>query len=142
MKKQVRYVLKSFVPAAALLICGALLLGMGGQAGDNFPVPDIDFHATVIDERNITTECTNVSWEGEVFFKATRGEATVTIPFEKVHSIKRLTKNGGGTIDFRVTLKDGGDVTVTFDEESRFFGSTDFGTYRITAKNIREAVFN
>ena len=127
---------------AALCLCWVLLLGMGAGAGKDFPTPDMDFHATLTDERGITTACTNVSWEGEVFFKAKRGEAVITIPFEKVASIKRIAGNGGGTIDFRISLKNGKDVAVTFDEESRFFGKTNFGTYKITAKNIQRAVFD
>jgi hypothetical protein len=136
------YTLRNFVAITTLLVCWVLLLGMGGTTGEDFPTPDMDFHATVTDERGITTSCTGVSWEGEVFFKAKRGEATVTIPFEKVRSIKRIARNGDGTVDFRISLKDGKDVAVTFNEESRFFGKTNFGTYKITAKNIQRAVFD
>ena len=142
MNKHAAFSLKSFISVALLLVCWTLLSGMGSKVGTDFPVPDIDFHAQVTDERGITTACTSISWEGEIFFKATRGDAVVTIPFEKVRSIKRIARNGDKTIDFRISLKDGGDVAVTFDEESRFFGKTEFGTYRITSKNIKEAVFN
>ena len=136
------YIARNLAAVTALCVCWVLLSGMGADAGKDFPTPDMDFHATLTDERGITTACTGVSWEGKVFFKAKRGEATVTIPFKKVRSIERIAKNGEGTIDFRISLKDGKDVAVTFDEESRFFGKTDFGTYKITAKNIQRAVFD
>lgn len=142
MRKCPLSLIRNLTATTAIILCWTLLLGMGGNAGKDFPVPDIDFHATVTDERGITTACTGVSWEGEVFFKAKRGEAVVTIPFEKVASIKRIALNGTTTIDFKVTLRSNKEVIVSFDKDSRFYGKTDFGTFKIAAKNIREASFD
>ena len=66
----------------------------------------------------------------------------VTISFEKV---KKVTSVGSGTEnrkDFQVTLRNGDVVAVSFDVDERFFGATNFGTYRIKAKNLKEIIFD
>jgi hypothetical protein len=118
-----------------------MVSGMGAKPGTEIPVPEVDFRATVIDDQDISTRCTNVSWEGETFFRAMRGKGIVTISFEKVNKAARVAETGKGKIDFQITLRDGQVVAVTFDAEARFFGTTGFGTYRISAKNIKEIIF-
>jgi len=127
--------------AAAALIFWVLLVGMGQAPGPEVPVPDINFKATIRDDQDITTKVTNASWGGNVYFMGTRGKGTVTIAFEKV---KKAVAVGTGTadrMDFQITLKNGDVVAVSFDNEDRFYGTTNFGTYRIVAKNIKEITF-
>lgn len=115
--------------------------GMGGKPGSEIPLPEIDFKATVRDDQDINTKVNHASWEGNIFFTGTRGKGTVTISFEKV---KKVTATGSGThnkSDFQITLKNGDVVAVTFDNDARFLGATNFGTYRVLAKNIKEIVF-
>lgn len=128
-------------PALVLLIW-PLVVGMGGRPGPEVPVPDRDFTATVIDDQDISTALTQVSWEGETFFKADRGTGIVTVSFEKVRKIVRIGEPANSTVDFKIVLKDGQEVVVTFDGDVRLFGNTSYGTYRIYAKNISELVFD
>lgn len=117
------------------------LAGMAKQPGPDVPVPDVDFKATVRDDQDISTKLTHASWDGNTFFTGTRGKGTVTIAFEKV---KKITSTGAGTAtknDFQITLKSGDVVAVSFDHDSRFMGSTSFGSFRILVKNIREITF-
>lgn len=127
--------------AVVFLALWPLLLGMGGKPGTQIPVPELEFNATVIDDLDISTNCTKVSWEGETFFKATRGKGTVTISFERVSKVTRVGEAKDGKMDFQVTLRDGQTVAVTLNSEERFFGTTSFGTYRILARHIKEIVF-
>ncbi len=130
-----------------LLICFTTVLAwvfltaMGTRPGTEVPVPEVNFKATVIDDQDISTKCENVSWEGRTYFTGMRGKGVVTIPFEKVKKITVVGERGDGRVDFQVMLRNGDIVAVTFDDEERFFGTTDFGTYRILAKNIKEIIF-
>ena len=42
---------------------------------------------------------------------------------------------------YKAKNKNGEVVAVTFDGESRFYGTTEFGTYKIAAMNIKEIIF-
>jgi hypothetical protein len=127
--------------AVFLALVWPAVMGMGGKPGTEIPVPDIDFSATVADDQDITTRCTKVSWEGETYFKAMRGKGVITISFEKVKKVVRVGSAGEGKTDFQVTLRDGQVVAVSLYSDERFFGTTSFGSYRITARNIKEIVF-
>lgn len=133
--------MKRLLPAVFLVLAWTLLSGMGVRPGMEVPVPDMDFRATVIDDQDIATKCEKVSWEGETFFRASRGKAVITIAFEKVAKVARVGEARDGKADFQITLRDGHVVAVTFDADERFLGTTEFGTYRIAAKFIKEIVF-
>ena len=123
------------------IVLWVIFSGMAGTPATDVPVPAVNFRATVIDDQDIATKCANVSWEGKTFFRAERGRGVITIPFEKVKKVTRVADAGGGGVDAQVVLKSGETVAVTFDGEARFFGQTTFGTYRISAKNIKEIFF-
>lgn len=132
---------KTFLRILPLLLLWVFAAGMGPQPGPEVPLPDIDFKATVRDDQDITTKVNHASWDGNVFFIGSRGKGSVTISFEK---IKKVVSVGSGTAnkkDFQITLKSGEVVAVSFDDEAKFTGTTNFGTYRVYAKNIKEIDF-
>jgi hypothetical protein len=129
------------VPLIFLLLVLPVVSGMSGKPATEIPVPDVEFSATVIDDQDIATKCTSVSWEGETFFKAMRGKGILTIAFEKVKKVVQIGVVRNGKTDFQITLRDGLVVAVTLDGEDRFFGTTSYGTYRIKGENIKEIVF-
>ncbi len=118
------------------------LVGMGISPEGEVPVPESSFSAMVTDDQGVITRCENISWEGEVYFKGRRGRAIITVPFEKVKKVVFVTRSEEGTVDFRIILKSGEAVAITFNEDERLFGTTSFGTYRIFAKNIKEILFD
>ena len=118
-----------------------LLVGMGQAPGPEVPIPEINFTATVIDDQDITTKLSNASWRGNIYFMGTRGKGTVTIAFEKVKKVAAVGTGNGDRVDFQITLKNGDVVAVSFDSSDTFLGSTNFGTYRVVAKNIKEITF-
>ena len=125
-----------------LLLAGwVVFAGMGKTPESEIPKPDIDFSATVIDDQGISTKCSFVSWEGQLFCVGFRGKGSVSIPFEKVKKVVFIGESGSGKKDTQITLRNGDVVAVTFDDESRFYGTTTFGTYKITAKNVKEIIF-
>ncbi|MBI5681731.1 MAG: hypothetical protein HZC45_00915 [Deltaproteobacteria bacterium] len=117
------------------------LTGMGQVPQNEVPKPEIRFNATVIDDQGISTKCQDVSWDGKVYFIGTRGKGTISIPFEKIKKIVFIGESRGGKKDAQVTLRSGEVVAVSFDDENRFYGTTNFGNYRISARNIREIIF-
>ncbi|MFQ5735713.1 MAG: hypothetical protein ACE5GY_02495 [Thermodesulfobacteriota bacterium] len=128
--------------AVAAVLFWALLVGMGKPPGPEVPVPDINFTATVRDDQDITTKVSNTSWGGNIYFTGLRGKGTVTISFEKVKKVTAVGTGKGNRSDFQITLKNGDVVAVSFDNEDTFLGTTNFGTYRILAKNLKEIIFH
>ena len=126
--------------ALVLVVLWFMLTAMGTGEG-MVPVPETSFTALVVDDQGISTRCENISWEGEVFFKGRRGRALITIPFEKVKKVSFVAESAEGMVDFRVMLRTGETVAITFNEDARLFGTTSFGTYKIFAKNIKEIIF-
>ena len=124
-----------------VLFVWAILVGMGKAPGPDVPMPEIDFKATVRDDQDIATKVAHSSWEGNTYFTGTRGKGTVTISFEKVKKVTSMGTGNANKSDFQITLKNGEVVAVTFDNDAKFLGTTNFGTYRIVAKNIREITF-
>ena len=123
------------------LIVTALLMGMAQGPGTNVPTPEIDFKVTVRDDQEIETKVNNASWDGRIFFSGTRGKGTVTISFENVRKVSSVGTFSGHKKDFQITLRNGDMLAVSFDDDSMFTGKTNFGTYRIMSKNIKDIIF-
>ncbi|MBI5598749.1 MAG: hypothetical protein HY890_03315 [Deltaproteobacteria bacterium] len=132
---------KKILPVFFVLLSWVVLAGMGATSDIDVPQPDKNFTATVIDDQDVSTRCTNVSWEGKTFFKAQRGKGFISIPFEKVKKAVFVSSAGSGQVNLQVVLKSGEVLAVNFSEDMRFLGKTDFGNYMIFAKNIKEIVF-
>ena len=133
--------LKKLFPAAALLIAFFFLTAMGVNPEGEIPVPEVNYSVTIKDHQDITTKCGNVTWNGRTNFSAKRGDGTVSIPFEKVKEVSFVGSRARGKIDAQVMLKDGEVVAITFSSEARLYGASSFGTYSISAKDIKELKF-
>ena len=74
-----RYVFAIVVVGLAVVSAG--MGGLGGQDSTKIPEPAQDFSATVVDQRDIASDITRMSVEGQTFLVGKSGEATVSIPF-------------------------------------------------------------
>ncbi len=101
----------------------------------------VEYRATIRDDQEISTKVSMAQWDGDEFFTGSRGRGTVTISFAKVKKAVFMGSAGQNKTDFQVTLKNGDVIAVTFDNDARFMGKTNYGTYRILARNIKEIVF-
>jgi len=130
-------------PLTALLSIIALvvMLGMAKAPGPEVPIPDINYHATVKDAQGIATRLEQTSWEGVTYFSGTRGKGSVTIAFGKIKKIAAAGTAAQGKKDFQVTLRSGDVVAVTLEGESTVMGTTSFGTFRITIRDVGEIIF-
>lgn len=130
--------------ATYILLAIFLFLGVTGMAqrpSHEVPVPDRNFVVSVTDDQGITTRCTLVTWDSALYLLGTRGKGIVTIPFEKVSKAVFAGERAKDRIDFQITLKNAEVVAVSLDAESLLQGTTDFGSYRIKARNIKEIRF-
>lgn len=133
---------KSILLILPLLALWILTAGMGARPSADVPMPEVDFRATVKDDQDISTKVHHATWDGDTFLSGTRGKGSVTISFEKIKKAAVVAgSTANGKVDFQITLRSGEVVAVTFSDTANFTGTTNFGTYKIIAKNIKEILF-
>jgi hypothetical protein len=131
---------------AALIVLGSFLwlMGMGGMEGtpatSKVPTPERNFNARVVDRLDVQTALSQFSHDGKVFLTAKRGDATITIPFEKIAQIQ-FQGEGGKELQAKVLLKDQKGFDISLDKRSKFFGQAEFGTFQIEAKDLKSISF-
>jgi hypothetical protein len=125
------------------------LMGLGGGtesgSGSNIPLPQENFTATVADRSGQSLEARRFNWEGKVQFRAQLGNATVSLPFSKIKSVKIAGGEGDkgnvALIKAAVTLRSGDTVEVLLDRGSKCYGETKFGNYEIFLKDVASIEF-
>jgi len=134
---------KYFAPVA-IFSSLLFLMGMGGLGGpgpvEKIPVPTKNFNARVIDHQGVQTSLSQVSFEGNVFLVGKRGDATVTIPFEKISRVEIKGLEGNGVVVV-ANLRNQEKVEVKVDKNSKFYGKADFGTFQIESKDLKSISF-
>ena len=111
--------------AYTLVIIGVAFLALGmGSLGEEeptkIPEPNDDFSATVIDQRDISSDITLFSLDGQTFLSGKHGGATVSIPFKNIREIAFYAKDGD--LFAVVTLREGPQVELTVDKDRVFYG--------------------
>ncbi|MBI4081407.1 MAG: hypothetical protein HY423_02225 [Candidatus Lambdaproteobacteria bacterium] len=135
------------VVAAALVLAAAvwsLGLGDSGSGAKTIPIPEKNYTATVTDLKGNIIEAERFSWDGHVYFKAQYGNATITLPFTKVKSLKVLADAKTALPEqvlARVTLQVGETIDVAMDRTSKAYGDTRYGSYEIFLKDLSEITF-
>ena len=131
-----------------IVIAAAWSLGLGDGGGGSdagIPIPKRNYTVKVTDAKGQSVEAKRFTWEGNVHFRAQLGNATITLPFQKLKSMKvrRGKKSGNpGMMAATVALKTGETVEVSLESTSKCYGETRFGNYEIFFKDIGEIVFN
>lgn len=70
----------------------SLGLGDGGGGSDaGILIPQRTYTVQVTDTKGQAMEATRFTWEGKVYFRGQLGNATVTLLFQKLKSLKVLT---------------------------------------------------
>ena len=120
------------------------LMGMGGLGGpgsvEKIPVPAKNFNARVIDHQGVQTSLSQVSFEGNVFLVGKRGDAVVTIPFEKISQVEIKGPEGKEVVAVAI-LRNQEKVEVNIDKNSKLYGKADFGTFQIESKDLKSISF-
>jgi hypothetical protein len=137
-----RWLGRGLVLAMALWLMG---LGGGTEGGSssNIPIPQQNYTVTVVDRSGQSLEAKRFTWEGKVEFRGQIGNATVSLPFNKVRSVKVGPSNGdkSGAIKATMTLRSGESVEVALDRTSKCYGESKFGNYEIFFKDVASIEF-
>ena len=130
--------------SSVVLVSILLLMGMGGMGGPaevgKVPTPEKNFNVRVTDREGVQTTLSQFSQEGKVSLIGKRGDATVTIPFEKVSQIQFETL-GGKDVQAKVSLRGQEAANVNVEKMAKFYGKADFGTFEIAAKDLKSINF-
>ncbi|MDH4227229.1 MAG: hypothetical protein OEV59_05700 [Deltaproteobacteria bacterium] len=135
-------IIKTLAACVVSLSAVVLLTAMSRVTDDTIPLPEMNFTGSVIDETDVSTSCTSMSFEGETFFKGFRGSGVVYVPFEKIKKVVRVGRPGKNSTEFRILLKSGETIAVSLNNDSRLYGVASFGTFKILASNIKEINFD
>jgi hypothetical protein len=136
--------MKTILAPVMVLASFLLLMGMGGTGGPaevgKIPIPEKNFNVRVTDRAGVQTSLSQFSQEGKVFLVGKRGDATVTIPFEKISQIQFETLEGN-EVQAKMSLRGAETAEVKLEKPAKFYGKTDFGTFEIAAKNLKSITF-
>jgi hypothetical protein len=136
--------MQRILPPIILLATFFLLMGMGGMGGPGeigkIPTPEKNFNVRVSDREGVQTSLSQFSQEGKVFLFGKRGEATVTVPFEKITQIQFETLEGND-VQAKMSLRGAETAEVKLEKSAKFYGKTDVGTFEIAAKNLKSISF-
>jgi len=113
-------------------------MGTGGMQTHKIPTPAVNFSATITDSQGVTTKVTQISFDGKVYLTGYRGNATVTVPFEKISSVKVGKLAEDKKVAAFVTLKEGGTLNIMVEGKLPCYGSADFGNVQIEFKDIKK----
>ena len=131
----------------ALAPLALLLMGLGNGSDANrstIPLPERNYSVTVTDSKGRTIEADRFTWDGKVYFKATFGSASITLPFEKLSALNMQPQAETGSpnlIAASAVLKSGETVAVALDRTSKCYGTTRFGDYEIFIKDVGSIKF-
>ena len=118
----------------ALLPLAAGLMGLGG--GDDakeaaIPIPSKSYSVTLTDSQSNKLAGERATWEGKVYFRAKFGNATVSVPFEKLKSIQIAKGAAPDRVKVRAQMRSGESLDLTADSTTKFYADTQFGAYEI-----------
>ena len=129
---------------AIVIVCLAFFsAGMGGlgeQDPTKIPEPLHDFSATVVDQRDIASDITLMSLDGQTFLIGKRGGATVSIPFENIEAIE--FSMSGKDVYAAVTMKGQPRVELKMEKDRVVYGQLSYGNFAIKVEYIRKIIIH
>ena len=129
-----RYVFAIVIVGLALFSVG--MGGLGEQDPTKIPEPAQDFSATVVDQREISSDITLMSLEGQTFLVGKRGGAMVSIPFENIEVIE--FSMSGKDIYAAVAMKGQPQVELQMEKDHVLYGQLSYGNFAIKLEYIRK----
>jgi len=133
-----RYVFAIVIVGLALFCAG--MGGLGEQDPTKIPEPTQDFSATVVDQRDIASDITRMSLEGQTFLVGKRGGATVSIPFENIEVIE--FSMSGNDVYAAVSMKGQPQVELTMEKDRVLYGQLSYGNFAIKIEYIRKIIIH
>ncbi len=119
------------------------LTAMGGGRSGSFeraPRVDKNFAVVITDNSGNKIEGEKFSWEGRLHFSGYMGMAEVVVPFDKIKEAVFGEKKER-KVKVTIRLKDGSETAFDMDADSRCYGEAGFGSFMLTAHEIRTVAF-
>jgi hypothetical protein len=119
------------------------LTAMGGGRSGSFeraPRVDKNYAVVVIDNSGNKIEGEKFSWEGRLHFSGYMGMAEVVVPFDKIKEASFGEKKER-KVKVTIRLRDGSETTFDMDADSRCYGESGFGSFMLTAHEIKTIAF-
>jgi hypothetical protein len=125
-----------------IVIFSGFLTGMG-STGESAPVavpePETDYTVVLVDQSDVSMDLEKFSCDGQVFISGKRGNAHISIPFQKISSVQFFLKDGVLTADVR--LKNESFVTITVEKDQPCYGTLSYGSMKINMEDIKSITF-
>jgi len=119
------------------------LTAMGGGRSGSFeraPRVDKNFAVIVTDNSGNKIEGEKFSWEGRIHFSGYMGLAEVVVPFDKIKEATFGEKKEK-KVKVSLRLRDGSETAFDMDADSRCYGEAGFGSFMLTAQEIKMVAF-
>jgi hypothetical protein len=132
--------MKRYPKVFLILLIMPLVLGMGSfdsvSSPNKIPIPEKKYKASFIDQMDITTECQNVSIEGNTVLEGKIGNGSHAISFDKIHDI--LFHQIGDRLTGIVKLSDSSTIELSVNKSAKAFGMTKHGTFQIKLIDLKK----
>jgi hypothetical protein len=129
-----RYVFATVI--VGLAFCSLGMGGLGEQDPTKIPEPAQNFSATVVDQRDIASDITLMSLDGQTYLIGKRGGATVSIPFENIKTIEFYMS--GNDVYAAVAMKGQPQVELKMEKDRVLYGKLSYGHFAIKVEYIRK----
>ena len=119
------------------------LTAMGGGRSGSFeraPRVDKNFAVIITDNSGNKIEGEKFSWEGRIHFSGYMGLAEVVVPFDKIKEATFGEKKEK-KVKVSLRLRDGSETAFDMDADSRCYGEAGFGSFMLTAHEIKMVAF-
>nr|HID58226.1 hypothetical protein [Desulfobacterales bacterium] len=124
-----------------LILTYIFVTGMGSLRGSGdvmVPEPETNYKVTLTDQADVSTELEEFTCEGQVYLTGKRGEAHVSIGFDKISSIRFFREKDG--LIGEVHLKDGKVIPLKLEKDMCCYGMFAYGKLKIAMKDIKSII--
>jgi hypothetical protein len=143
-RNPLRRSLRGLAPVLALAVLAGGLMGLGGGSeGEEgaIPIPSKSYSATLTDAQGNSLVGERLTWEGKVHLRANFGNATITVPFDKLKSLKMSKGALPDRVKAQALLRSGETLDLTVESKTKFYAETQFGNYEIFTADLASVEF-
>ena len=109
--------------------------GLGGQPEGTVPDTDVNIQVQLKDRAGTSTSLSQFSMDGNTYLEAWLGRGKLTVPFKQIDSLT-FGEIKGDQVSVDLRLKSGENRILAIRSRAQFYGATDFGAFRITARDV------
>lgn len=136
--------MRSALTVVLVLLTATMLMGMGSLGGapeGTVPKTEENIKAQIIDRSGVSTELSQFSMGGNVFFEGQRGEGRMSVFFRDLKEVS-FGPVSGNEAPADLLLKSGSRLQLKVNKSAVFYGDTGYGAYRISASDVSRIIFH